>query len=62
MRDDTINRRAADAAIDKRDRALRKFVSWFNTYERTWSSDEYLDSGEFLDLRDVYDAAKDALK
>lgn len=45
----------------KREKALSKFVRWFNTYEPTWSTD-YRESDEFLDLRDIYDVAKEALR
>lgn len=46
---------------EKRAKALRRFVHWYETYERGWS-DEYRDGAEFMDLREVYDAARAALK
>jgi hypothetical protein len=49
------------AESDKRAKALRKFIAWFDTAERTWD-DEFRDDPEFFDLRDAYDAAKDALR
>lgn len=39
---------------------LRKFVAWFDRYEREWG-DEYRDTSEFLDLRDIRDAARASL-
>jgi hypothetical protein len=45
----------------KREKALCRFIAWFDLYSRDWS-DEYCSSHEFFDLRDVYDAAKAMLK
>lgn len=45
----------------KQARALRKFVAWFDAHEHTWS-DEYRDTAEFYDLRDIRDGAREVLK
>ncbi|MCK1671062.1 hypothetical protein [Bradyrhizobium sp. 150] len=49
------------AENDKRAKALRNFTRWYETNERDWSS-EYRESVEFMDLRELYDAAREALR
>jgi hypothetical protein len=51
---------STDVLWASREKVLRNFVKWFDRYEREWG-DEYRESDEFLDLRDIYDAARASL-